>query len=89
MKTSNVIKYVLSFLLAGVLVYFAFKGVDWQTFWQDLRQTRWGWVGMFIFFSVLALALREERWRAIIRPIVPRRCLNFFILFNPIPDIVD
>lgn len=71
MKTSNVIKYVLSFLLAGVLVYFAFKGVDWQTFWQDLRQTRWGWVGMFIFFSVLALALREERWRAIIKPIDP------------------
>jgi hypothetical protein len=27
--------------------------------------------------------------RAIIRPIIPRRCLNFFILFNPIPDIVD
>ena len=77
MKTSNVIKYVLSFLLAGVLVYFAFKGVDWQTFWQDLRQTRWGWVGMFIFFSVLALALREERWRAIIRPIDPEAsCLD-------------
>lgn len=71
MKTSNVIKYILSFLLAAVLVYFAFRGVDWQAFWQGLLQTRWGWVGLFIFFSVLALVLREERWRAIIRPIDP------------------
>ena len=71
MKTSNVIKYISSFLLAAVLVYFAFRGVDWQAFWQGLLQTRWGWVGLFIFFSVLALVLREERWRAIIRPIDP------------------
>ncbi|MBO4475676.1 MAG: flippase-like domain-containing protein [Bacteroidales bacterium] len=71
MKASNVIKYTLSFLLAGVLVYFAFRGVDWQAFWLGLRQTRWGWVGLFLFFSVLALVLRMERWRSIIRPIDP------------------
>jgi len=67
MKT-NVIKYTLSFLLAGVLVYFAFKGVDWTAFWQGLQETRWGWVAMFILFSVLALVIREERWRALIKP---------------------
>ncbi len=67
----KVIKYVGSFLLAGVLVYFAFRGVDWQAFWSGLQQTRWGWVALFIVFSVLALVLREERWRAIIRPLDP------------------
>ena len=67
----NVPKYVVSFLLAGVLVYFAFKGVDWTAFWQGLGETRWGWVAMFVLFSVLALVIREERWRAIIRPIDP------------------
>ena len=64
----NVLKYIISFVLAGVLVYFAFRGVDWTAFWQGLQETRWGWIGLFIFFSVVALALREERWRAIIRP---------------------
>ncbi|MBO4455169.1 MAG: flippase-like domain-containing protein [Bacteroidales bacterium] len=68
----NVLKYVISFVLAGVLVYYAFKGVDWAAFWAGLQETRWGWVGMFIFFSILALVLREERWRAIIRPHDPQ-----------------
>ncbi len=68
----NIIKYTVSFLLAGVLVYFAFKGVDWSAFWQGLQQTRWGWIALFIFFSVLALVFREERWRAIIKPIDPQ-----------------
>lgn len=65
----NIIKYTVSFLLAAVLVYFAFKGVDWSAFWGGLQQTRWGWVAIFVFFSVLALAFREERWRTIIKPI--------------------
>ena len=67
----NTLKYILSFILAGLLVFFAFRGVDWGAFQDGLQQTRWGWVGMFIVFSLLALALREERWRAIIRPIDP------------------
>lgn len=65
------LKYILSFVLAGVLVYFAFRGVDWAAFWSGLQQTRWGWVALFIVFSVLALVLREERWRAIILPLDP------------------
>ncbi len=67
----NVIKYVLSFVLAGVLVYFAFRGVDWTAFWAGLKETRWGYVALFVLFSVLALVLREERWRAIIEPLDP------------------
>jgi len=69
MKAGNVIKYTLSFLLAGVLVYFAFRGVDWKAFWDGLQQTRWAWVALFVLCSVLALVLREERWRAIIKPL--------------------
>ena len=64
-------KYLISFILAGVLVYFAFRGVDWTAFWQGLGQTRWGWVALFVVFSLLALVLREERWRALIEPFDP------------------
>lgn len=67
----SVLKYALSFILATVLVFFAFRGVDWAAFWSGLQQTRWGWVALFILFSVLALVLRAERWRAIIKPIDP------------------
>ena len=65
----NILKYILSFLLAGVLVFFAFRGVDWSAFWSGLGQTRLLWLGMFVIFSLLALLFREERWRAIILPI--------------------
>ena len=67
----NIPKYLISFILAGVLVYFAFRGVDWTAFWQGLGQTRWGWVALFVVFSLLALVLREERWRALIEPFDP------------------
>ena len=67
----NVVKYILSFALAGVLVFFAFRSVDWTAFWDGLRQTRWGYVVLFLVFSVLALVFREERWRSIIKPIDP------------------
>ena len=68
----NTIKYILSFVLAGVLVYFAFRGVDWAAFWSGLQQTRWLYMGLFVVFSVLALLLRLERWRALIRPFDPQ-----------------
>lgn len=67
----NVLKYVLSFLLAAVLVFFAFRSVDWSEFWNGLKETRWGYVVLFLIFSVLALVFREERWRSIIKPIDP------------------
>lgn len=71
-SVKNIVKYTVSFILAGVLVYFAFRSVDWSAFWQGLGETRWGWVAMFVLFSVLALVLREERWRCIIAPIDPQ-----------------
>lgn len=71
MQAKTVIKYVVSFLLAGVLVFFAFRGVDWKAFWGGLGETRLFCLGMFVVFSLLALVFREERWRAIINPIDP------------------
>ena len=68
----NVPKYVISFILAGVLVYFAFRSVDWGAFWGGLAETRWAWMILFVVLSVLALVIREERWRAIIEPIDPQ-----------------
>ena len=44
----NVPKYVISFILAGVLVYFAFRSVDWGAFWGGLAETRWAWMILFV-----------------------------------------
>ena len=70
-KAANIIKYSLSFILAGVLVWFAFRGVDWKAFWEGLQQTRWGYVVLYFVAALLALVFREERWYALIRPLDP------------------
>ena len=70
-KAANIIKYTLSAILAVVLVWFAFRGVDWKTFWEDLQQTRWFWMVLFFVAATLALVFRERRWTALMRPLDP------------------
>ena len=70
-KAANIIKYTLSGILAVVLVWFAFRGVDWQAFWQGLQQTRWIWVVLYFVAALLAIVFRVERWIALMRPLDP------------------
>ena len=70
-KAANIIKYTLSAALAVVLVWLAFRGVDWKAFWTGLQQTRWLYVVLFFVVALLALVFREERWRALMHPLDP------------------
>ena len=70
-KTGNIIKYSLSFLLAGVLVWFAFRGVDWEAVLEGLKLTRWLHIGLFFVAALLALVFRMLRWRAMLTPVIP------------------
>lgn len=70
-KLSKTLKYSASLLLATLLVYYAFEGVEWKSFWQALLDTRWSWVAVSIVFSLTALWLRAERWRLLLLPVDP------------------
>lgn len=70
-KAKSAIKYTLSFLLAVVFVWFAFRKVDWQAFLSGLGQTRWIWVPAFFAASVGALIFRALRWKLLLRPLDP------------------
>jgi len=61
-------KYILLFGAAGVLVYLAFRKVDWKAFYDGLLQTRWFWVVLFCIASVLALVGRLFRWKELLNP---------------------
>lgn len=67
-KLLQVVKYVLFTALAVLLVYLAFRKVDWKVFLEGLGQTRWLWVVLFIVFSVLALVGRTIRWKELLNP---------------------
>ena len=66
-KAKDILKYILSFLLAVALVWIAFRRVDWKAFLDGLRLTRWGYVIPFLVASVVAIFLRTLRWRDMLR----------------------
>ena len=68
-KIVNILKYLLSFGLAGVLVWLAFRGIDWHEFFVGLKATRWGWIALFIVAGYLALVFRALRWTQLIHPL--------------------
>ncbi|MBO4446911.1 MAG: flippase-like domain-containing protein [Bacteroidales bacterium] len=71
MKKGQAVKYTLSFLLAAVLLYFAFRGVDWKAFLEGLLHTRWFYVGLIFVSVFLAVFFRMLRWRDMIIPVDP------------------
>ena len=68
-KAGKAIKYILSLVVAAVLVYFAFRGVKWSEFFSDLAETRWLYMVLFALASVLAIVFRTERWRQLLLPL--------------------
>ena len=70
-KGKDLLKYVLSFALAGLLLWIAFKGVNWKAFLADLKLTRWGHVFLFVPFAVSALIFRMLFWHSMLQPLNP------------------
>jgi uncharacterized membrane protein YbhN (UPF0104 family) len=65
----NILKYLLSFGLAALLVYLAFRGINWQEFFIGLKATRWGWIVLFCIAGYLALVFRALRWNQLVHPL--------------------
>lgn len=70
-KLKSFAKYLVSFVLAAFLIYFAFNGVEWREFWQGLLQTRWGYVMLSVLAAFAAVVVRAERWREMLKPLDP------------------
>ncbi len=66
-KAKDVVKYSMSAALAVLLVWIAFRSVDWKAFLDGLKFTRWGYVIPFLAASVAALVLRTTRWRDLLK----------------------
>lgn len=70
-KISNILKYILSAAVAGILLYFSFKAVSWEDFIEGLKNCRWEYVVLGMIASVVAAWLRGVRWRQLLLPIDP------------------
>ena len=71
-KTSKITKSVFWALIAVLLLWFSFRGVDWAEFWRVIRTSRWGYVLLAMSAGVLSFFLRAFRWRLLLLPVEPQ-----------------
>ncbi len=68
-KIVSVLKYILPIGIAIILLYFAFKNVDFAAFWSKAKQVNYWWVFGSITLSYLAYVLRAYRWNLLLKPL--------------------
>src|SRR5262249_17746893 len=59
----------IGFLLAGVCLFFAIRGISFQELAATLRRARMEWIAMALLVSTLGFLLRAKRWEILIKPI--------------------
>ena len=74
--------YILSLLIAGVLLYFSFRGIQWNDFIITLSQCNWVWILLSMAAGVMAFWLRSLRWRQLLLPL--DRSLDRLSVFNAV-----
>jgi hypothetical protein len=68
-KTLKILRSVFWAVLALVLLWFCFRGVDWAEFWKVIRGSRWGYVALAMAAGVFSFIFRALRWRLLILPV--------------------
>ena len=68
-KLGKVLKFVFSFAIAGVLLWFSFRNVNWREFAAGLKQTRWIWVAASMCLGFSAFVMRGLRWNMLLKPL--------------------
>jgi uncharacterized protein (TIRG00374 family) len=58
--------WLVALLLAGLLLYFSLRGIDWAQVWQVLSRANWWLVGLALLVSTVSLFLRACRWRILL-----------------------
>lgn len=60
------ITLVVAILLAAILLYYSFRGIDMAELEQTLKSARMAPLGLAVLTSILALWLRSYRWRVLL-----------------------
>jgi uncharacterized protein (TIRG00374 family) len=63
------LKVSISIGLAGVLLYFVFRNVEWKEFWERAKTVDYSWVIASILLSIVAYVARAYRWNILLRPL--------------------
>src|SRR4051794_40324115 len=56
-----------SIALAGVLLYYSLRGIEWHRVGTILATAHTSWIACYTLLYSIALALRAYRWRILLR----------------------
>ena len=68
-KIFKTLRFILFLSIAGILLYFAFKGVNFDELWQSFLTARYGFILLYLLFGFLSLLSRAYRWTLLIEPL--------------------
>jgi uncharacterized protein (TIRG00374 family) len=60
------LSWALSSLLAGVLLYFSVRHVDWSRVWHTIRAAQWRFLGLAFATTCASFFFRALRWRILL-----------------------
>jgi uncharacterized protein (TIRG00374 family) len=58
--------WTLSLLLAGVLLYFSVRGVDWARVWRTIAAAQWRYLTAAVAINTFSFFVRSLRWRILL-----------------------
>lgn len=74
---NNVIKVCGPLCLGGAILYWMYRGLDWNEFQEALsRDMDWTWMLLSIPFGMLAQIFRALRWRQMLEPLNEKPRIN-------------
>ena len=65
----NFLKILIGIGLAGVLLFFVFRNIEWVEFWERAKSVDYQWVLISILLSVIAYVVRAYRWNILLEPL--------------------
>jgi glycosyltransferase 2 family protein len=68
-KAKSIFRYLISFIIAFLFFYFAFKDVKISELWESIKGANYWWVSLLIPLNILMNWVRAERWAHLLAPI--------------------
>ena len=65
----NALKYTISLLLAGGLLWLVFKDIDLVAMWERLQAADWRWIALSCALLLMAHITRAWRWQMLLEPL--------------------
>lgn len=65
----KILRFMAFLALGLLLLYFAFRGIDFSEMKGIFQGTKYGWIILSLVFSIFGLVIRARRWILIIQPL--------------------